>query len=119
METRTFHVVDQNGLEHEIILENSVARYYNAFKDGVKESFIAECLSFDAAFRAYCTQKSMRPLFSRMSSGSMQRSKNSSIDCPTASCQAMLEILHVLFNKEIICRSELESLKTKITSFFS
>ena len=127
MKTKTYYVTDRNGREHEIILENDVNRYYVAFKDGVKEYFIKECLSFDAAFRTYCAEYGMRPVSSKTFSSSTGISTGSGdtgtpgvpSDKSGACCLAMLEILSVLFKKEIISRSELDSLKTKIMSLFS
>lgn len=63
MENATFHVVDRNGVEHEIYIEEHVPRIYNVFVDGVRDYlFYGSFLSIDVAFRTYCSQHNLREI---------------------------------------------------------
>lgn len=63
MENATFHVVDRNGVEHEIYIEEHVPRFYNVFVDGVRDYlFHGSFLPIDVAFRTYCSQHNLREI---------------------------------------------------------
>lgn len=63
MKTETFHVADQNGVEHEIYIEEYLPRFYKVYVDGVRDfSFSGSFLSIDIAFRTYCSEHKMREI---------------------------------------------------------
>lgn len=129
MSAKTFHIIDSCGAVHEILMENTAMRYYITFRDGVRESFIEECLSFEAAIRVYCrkmrvtladpemTSSNGGPAVSAVNDGA--RNGKGKRELSPADCLTMLEDLHDLFRKEMITRSELDSMRTRIIAYFS